>query len=56
MSEFKEKTCPICDKEFLLSPYHIYKKRVKGKDLIFCGWNCMVRWEKYHAVARKEGK
>ena len=39
---FKVKTCPICEKNFIPSVYHIYK--VKGK--MVCSWGCVMRAEK----------
>lgn len=39
----REIICPICKKNFIPAPYHVYVK----DQVIYCGWNC------YNSVKKK---
>lgn len=37
----RERTCPVCKKNFIPAPYHIYRRKNKGKALV-CSYHCML--------------
>lgn len=45
-----EKTCPICEKRFLVLDPNIYAYRVKCRtnNLYVCSWSCLRKYEKKH--------
>lgn len=47
--------CPVCGKEFVPAPMHIYKTRVspKGSELLVCSWTCVRNGEKMTDAQRK---
>lgn len=46
--------CYLCGKEFLYTGCeYIYRRQNKGKRLLFCGWNCMRKWEKENEGDKK---
>ena len=46
---FVNKICPVCGKNFVPAPMHIYKIRNKNKCLnLVCTYGCMISWEKKH--------
>ena len=42
--------CPVCKKEFIPAPEHIYKI---GRTELVCSWSCVMKWEKERE--RKKG-
>lgn len=44
----EERVCPVCGKNFIRSPLHIYM--VKTKPV--CSYNCRSKWEKEHPRKR----
>lgn len=38
--------CPVCGKEFIPAPFHVYKVYTKGQYKLACSWNCVRKWEK----------
>lgn len=49
-----EKVCPVCEKIFLYRPDYTYKKTNYGKQLMFCSWGCMRKWEKAHSIGSRQ--
>lgn len=55
---FQVLTCPVCGKEFIKPAEPLYKartadkipgtSRTSDKTLIFCRYNCWVKWLKDH--------
>lgn len=44
---FVNKICPVCGKNFVPAPMHIYKIRInKNRTNLVCTYNCMVNWQK----------
>lgn len=39
-------SCPICGKNFIPAPEHIYKIREKGTYKLVCSWGCVRKHEK----------
>lgn len=51
-----EYTCPICDKQFVPAPLHVYKVRYKvtcGEPVLVCSWRCLREGEKMMERDRK---
>lgn len=40
--KFKDKICPICNKKFIVAPYHSYKTPQRR---LCCSWSCQVKSE-----------
>lgn len=40
--------CPVCKKEFIMAPEHIYKIKTKTGEKKVCSWHCVRDWEKQH--------
>lgn len=50
-----ERTCPVCKKNFIPAPYHIYKTATGGK--LVCTYTCMLKSERKHEQkARKKNE
>lgn len=46
MSKNIERTCPICKKNFIPAPYHVYKEAKKVSARLVCSYHCMLKAEK----------
>ena len=46
-----ELICPVCGKNFIPAPFHIYK--IKGKILV-CTYKCMLEYEKTRKLKSKQ--
>lgn len=48
MSRELERTCPVCKKNYIPAPYHIYKEK-NGNGKLVCSYHCMLKTEKERA-------
>ena len=49
----RERKCPVCGKEFLLSQYNIYKTVYRGKRRDYCSYTCFRVAQKIIESGRK---
>lgn len=42
----RTRICPVCKKEFIKSPYHIYK--AAGNGAFVCSYSCMMQSRRRH--------
>ncbi len=48
-------TCPVCGKTFYCyAPSNWVYRR--GKNLVMCGWNCCMEWERQEEEKKKDRK
>lgn len=44
-----DKICPVCGKNFVPAPEHIYRIRInKNRSNLVCTYNCMINWQNKH--------
>lgn len=48
--------CPVCGKEFIPAPYHIYKARVNKNKVLCCSYSCMCKDEAEYERKLKQSK
>lgn len=54
--QLKEKTCPVCGRNYIFHDFWAYKI-VNGTRIIsFCSWSCMRKAEKDRAQQKKQKK
>ncbi len=54
-----ETKCPVCGKEFIPAPLHVYKTRLSpagGPVVLVCSWSCVRNGEKMLDEKRKRSK
>ena len=49
--DLTEKICPVCGKEFITAPQHVYKTSSKGTPV--CSYSCMMKYRKNKQITRK---
>ena len=47
-TDYKERKCPLCGKDFIVPPQNVYKERVGKEIRPFCSWKCLCEWRKKH--------
>ena len=55
----RDKTCPMCGKEFLMKREYAYKREERGKMTFFCSWHCLREYDRKHeghGIAHGQGK
>lgn len=54
-SDFVERNCPECGKNFIVPPMNVYKEKVGNFEKPFCSWNCLSAWRKKHKERERIG-
>lgn len=54
--QLKEKTCPVCGKNFIFHDYWAYKITYGTRVESFCSWTCMRKVEKEREQQKKRKK
>lgn len=44
--EGRERKCPICGKNFIAAPFHIYR----ANSRLVCSWGCVRTYEKKKGI------
>lgn len=55
-TDYKEKKCPECGKNFIVPSQNVYKEKVGREIKPFCSWKCLCAWRKVHPEEDEEAR